>query len=242
MVSMLATEREAGRLLINPVLVLPIAETLRASEWDRIAKAFGSKVRNLYGSTECGIAAYSCAEGWYHVNCDWTVLEPVDAEYVSTRPGEQSHMVLVSNLANRVMPILGYDFGDSILERPGPCPCGNALSAIRVRGRAAEVLSFTTPSGQEISIPSLVFEVDVPSLELLQIVQTSPASLRVRLRHAVGASPDGVWQKVYSELAQLLAEHGVRQITVERAAEPPEQSPGGKFRAIIPLKQERKES
>lgn len=140
------------------------------------------------------------------------------------------------------MPILGYDLGDSILERPDPCPCGNALSAIRVRGRAAEVLSFTTPSGQEISLPPLVFEVDVPGLELLQIVQTSPASLRVGLRHVLGASPDGVWQQVYSDLAQLLAEQGVRQITVECAAESPEPSPGGKFRAIIPLKQERKES
>jgi len=56
----------------------------------RIKKAFGSKVRNMYGSTACGIAACSCAEGWYHVNADWTALGPVDADHRPTPRGEPS--------------------------------------------------------------------------------------------------------------------------------------------------------
>ena len=235
-VSLLAGEQRAGRLRINPVLLVVTAEGLAEDEYGRIAKAFGAKVGNVWGSTEIAGVAYSCAEGWLHVMGDWVIIEPVDADYRPTPPGEQSHTVLVSNLANRVQPILRYDLGDSILQRPDPCPCGNPLPAIRVRGRSADVLSFPTEAGERVSIPPLAFEVDhVPGVELSQIVQTTPTNLRVRLRLVAGAEPDQVWQAVRSEITRLLAEHGLEHVTVERAEEPPEQSPGGKYRTVIPL-------
>ena len=34
----------------------------------------------------------------------------------------------------------------------------------------------------------------------------------------------------------LLAKHGLDHVTIERADEPPEQSPGGKYRTVIPLR------
>lgn len=133
---MLAAEQEAGRLDIYPVLVAPTAEGLSVSEYDRIARAFKAKVRHSYAATECPFLSYSCEYGWLHVNSDWVVFEPVDADYRPVSPGKESHTVLVSNLANVVQPILRYDLGDSILERPDPCPCGNLLPAVRVQGRA----------------------------------------------------------------------------------------------------------
>ena len=102
------------------------------------------------------------------------------------------------------MPILRYDLGDSILERPDPCPCGNALTAIRVRGRAGEVLSFTTTSGREVPIPPLAFQLDVPGRELLQIVQATPTSLRMRF--AAGADPESAWKSADADLKRLFAE------------------------------------
>lgn len=71
--------------------------------------------------------------------------------------------------------------------------------------------------------------------EMFQIVQTAPTTLRVRLRLAAGADPDRVWEAVQSEMARLLAARGLANVAVERAAEPPEQSPGGKDREVIPL-------
>ena len=35
---------------------------------------------------------------------------------------------------------------------------------------------------------------------------------------------------------RLLAEHGLEHVSLERAPEPPEQSKGGKFRQVVPLK------
>ncbi|MDT8900139.1 hypothetical protein [Anaeroselena agilis] len=235
---LLASEQEAGRLHINPVLMVLSAEGLPAREYDRIAKAFHTKVRHSYAATECPFLSYVCEHGWLHVNSDWVVLEPVDADYRPTPQGEWSHTVLVSNLANRVQPILRYDLGDSVLLRPDPCPCGNPLPAIRVQGRTADMLTFPTDYGKPITVPPLVFGtlVDrVPGIDLIQIVQTTPASLRVRLRPAAATDPNRVWQAVHNEITRLLIEYKLDNVTVERAEEPPEQSPGGKFRKIIPL-------
>jgi phenylacetate-coenzyme A ligase PaaK-like adenylate-forming protein len=235
-VSLLAGEREAGRLRINPVLIVVTAEGLPEEEYGRIARAFGATVGNVWGSTEIAGAAYSCAQAWLHVIGDWAIIEPVDADYRPTPPGEQSHTVLVSNVANRVQPILRYDLGDRILVRPDPCPCGNPLPAIRVQGRSGDVLTFPTERGEQVSIPPLALEVDnVPGVELSQIVQTTPTTLRVRSRYAAGADPDKVWQAVHAEITRLLAEHRLAHVAVERAEEPPEQSAGGKYRTVIPL-------
>ena len=234
--ALLAREQEAGRLRLNPALVLLLAEGLPEGGYDRIAKAFSVKVRHSYGATEFPVIAYSCDHGWLHVNSDWVVLEPVDADFRPTPPGRQSHTVLVSNLANRVQPILRYDLGDRIVRRPDPCPCGNLLAAIRVEGRTADMLTFSTERGEQVSIPALMFEiVDAMGVELCQIVQTTPTSLRVRFRPAAGADPDRIWRAVQTEIMRVLAAGNLGHVTVRRAEEPPEQSAGGKYRAVIPL-------
>lgn len=234
---LLASEQEAGRLHIKPVLLSVTAEGLPEHEYERIAKAFGATVRNGYAANECPFLSYGCAHGWLHVNSDWLVLEAVDADYRPIPPGQQSHTVLLSNLANRVQPILRYDLGDSILQRSDPCSCGNPLPAIRVRGRSADVLTFSA-NGERITIVPLVFATlldRIPGIELFQIVQTTPSGLRVRLRPAAGTNKDRLWQEVSIEMTRLLAAHKVADATLELAEEAPEQSAGGKFRHVIPL-------
>ncbi|MCF3106554.1 phenylacetate--CoA ligase family protein [Streptomyces roseoverticillatus] len=237
-IMLLAAEQEAGRLHIDPLLIQPAGETMTTHDTDRIARAFRTTVRTTYAATECTYLSHSCAEGWYHVNSDWAVLEPVDADHGPTPPGEFSHTVLISNLANRVQPFLRYDLGDSVQLRPDPCPCGSPLPAIRVRGRAGDILTFPTGSGGHVSLSPLAFGTLVdrsPGIELFQIEQTAPSTLRVRLLPAAGADPDRAWQTVLQELTRLLAGNGLGHVTVQRAEEPPRQTPGGKYRTVIPL-------
>ncbi|MEV0698724.1 phenylacetate--CoA ligase family protein [Saccharopolyspora sp. NPDC050389] len=234
----LAEEQEAGRLRLRPSVVMPGGETLTADVRDRIAAAFHAKVRAAYAATECNFLSVGCAHGWYHVNSDWVVVEPVDADHRAVPAGQPSHTVLISNLANRVQPFLRYDLGDSVLLRPDPCPCGNPLPAIRVAGRAADVLSFPADGGGHVSIsPMLVGTVldRAPGIDGFQILQTTPTTLRVRLQPRDGADADRVWQAVRDEISRLLAEHEADHVTLERAEEPPQRSSGGKFRRIIPL-------
>lgn len=240
--AMLAGEADAGRLRIAPILVVLAAEGLPPSDYDRIAAAFGARVATSYAANEVPFMSANCDRHWLHVNADWVIVEPVDADHRPVPPGEPSHTVLVTNLANRVQPILRYDLGDSVLARPDPCECGNPLPAIRVHGRAADLLTFTTPAGDEASIAPLAVTTlveRVPGVELFQILQTGPATLRIRIHAAPDADPDAVWHRVHADLTRLLADHHVSHVRVERATEPPQQTGGGKYRQIIPLGQSR---
>jgi putative adenylate-forming enzyme len=237
MAAMLADEQEAGRLHINPVLLALSAEGLPQSEYGRIASVFKAKVGNSYAASECMFLSYMCGEGWLHVNSDWVAFEPVDADHRPVAPGEQSHTILISNLANRVQPILRYDLGDSVLQRPDPCPCGNPLPAIRVQGRSADVLTFRTPGG-EVRLPPLALTQPIEAVRgvtLFQLAQAAPTTLEMRLRVAPTANEDAVWREAEAGLRKVLTENGLEHVAIERAGEPPEQGRGGKFREVIPL-------
>jgi phenylacetate-CoA ligase len=238
MLLLLAGEQEAGRLRIRPALVIPGGETCTMGDRGRLAAAFGAKVRTVYAATECSYLAVGCAYGWYHMSTDWAVVEPVDADFQPVPAGELSHTVLISNLVNRVQPFLRYNLGDSLLVRPDPCPCGSVFPAVRVQGRAVDLLTFPTRNGESVSLSPMHFGTvldKVPGVGQFQVVQTEPATLRVRLRAAAGADADQVWQTVRDEIGRLLTDHKAGQVTLELGDEPPHQEAGGKFRRVIPL-------
>ena len=239
MASILATEQEGRRLRINPVLLVLSAEGLPMNEYQRIGAAFSAKVRDSYAATECPFMSYRCEQGWLHVNSDWVILEAVDAEYQPVPPGQQSFTVLVTNLANRVQPILRYDLGDSIVLRADACPCGDKLPAIRVQGRSADVLKLPDGHGGMVAIaPLLVATIEdrVRGIERYQIVQTAPDELEARLQFAAGVDSIPASQTFVDELRKLLAAHGLGHIATHPSVRPPERSPGGKYRAVIPLR------
>jgi phenylacetate-coenzyme A ligase PaaK-like adenylate-forming protein len=236
---LLATEQQAGRLQVHPMLVLSTAEGLPPDERDRLELAFGAVVREVYGCTESGYSAYGCAQGWLHLLEDWVIVEPVDADHRPVPPGTVSSTVLITNLANRVQPIIRYDVGDRVLVRPDPCPCGDPAPAIRVQGRASDVLTFPAADGSGVvTVPPLALGTVVdrtPGVELFQIVQTGPTRLSVRLLPDAGADPERVRAGVREGIAAVLTDLGLANVTVESAPEPPEQTTGGKYRTVIPL-------
>ncbi len=236
---LLAAEQAAGRLQINPALVVLAAEGLRAGDYNRIAVAFGAVVRQGYAATECPFLSYGCEHNWLHVNNDWAILEPVDANHQPVPTGERSHTVLLTNLANRAQPILRYDLGDSVLARPGPCPCGNPLPAVRVHGRAADLLTFpaadpTRPAATLTPLTLTALLDRVPGVGVAQIIQTTPTRLGVRLQAGPAADPDEVWAVLRRELTRLLADHGLSHVTLARDPRPPQLTTGGKIRTVVP--------
>jgi phenylacetate-coenzyme A ligase PaaK-like adenylate-forming protein len=196
MLSLLAEERQAGRLKIEPVRLWSGGECLAPDATAAIQRAFGCPLTNEYGASECMSIGFGCREGWLHVNADWLLLEPVEPDYSPTSPGEASHTALLSNLANRAQPILRYDLGDSIIAKPEPCACGNVLPAIRVEGRRDDVLSMRAPDGKLVRLLPLALTTIVEEavhVHRFQLVQTAPDRLMLRLgpcaddvRHAVG--------------------------------------------------------
>ncbi len=233
----LAVEQQAGRLRLEPVVLETGGESMLPEDRRRVAQAFGTTPRDVYAASEAITMAFDCTLGWLHVNADWVVLEPVDAENQPTPPGEPSHTVLLTNLANHVQPIIRYDLGDSVLARPDPCPCGSPLPAIRVEGRRDDVLRLENAEGRIVPVLPLAIGStldDTPGVRRSQLVQTGGRTIRVRLACDVGADADMAWQRVSESLRCYLGTMGLGNVVLERATEPPEQSErSGKFRQVI---------
>ena len=145
--------------------------------------------------------------------------------------------MLLSNLANRIQPILRYDLGDSVTARTDPCRCGDPTPAIHVQGRNAELL---TLQGNRLAVAvtplTLSTALDrVQGLSKGQIIQTGPQSLSLRLQPAAGADPENVWESARSEITRALTSHGLGNVTITRDAGPPRLTPGGKHRTVVPL-------
>lgn len=234
-VALLAREQRAGRLHIRPILVVTSAESLAPEERARIRETFRAKVRDQYACSEFMGLAHGCRHDWLHVNADWAILEPVDEQFRAVPPGQPSHTVL-TNLANRVQPIIRYDLGDSITLRPDACPCGNPLPAVQVRGRTSEVIRFHRADGRTVDLPPLALGTLVDrtaGVRLFQIVQDDPRRLAVRLITEDGVGADQVSERVHRALRELLDSHGLAEVRLERDPCPPERTAGGKFRPVF---------
>lgn len=233
----LAAEQSAGRLVIDPVFIEATGETLPREVAQSATEVFGCPVRQAYAASEALVMAISCDAGWMHVNADWVVLEPVDAELRPTPPGEASHTVLLTNLANRVQPIIRYDVGDSVQLRVDRCPCGNPLPAIRVQGRCDDVLHLRASTGECAEILPLAVGTlaqATPGVDRWQLVQTAPAQITVHLATVPGYSRELVWEDLRSRLSGFLQAQSAGFCALVLSDQPPERSAtSGKFRQVI---------
>ncbi|MEW6230838.1 MAG: phenylacetate--CoA ligase family protein [Chloroflexota bacterium] len=234
--TLLAQEQAAGRLKINPVLVATAAEWLAPAARRQIEATFNCPVRDTYAASEFMGIAFECGHGWLHVAGDWVILEPVDEAYRPVPPGQASHTTLLTNLANRVQPVLRYDLGDSITMSPEPCPCGSPLPAIRVEGRRDEILYLPAPGGDAIPLLPLALATvveETPGVGRFQVIQTAPATLSVRLEVIPGTESTQVWETVALRLRDYLSAQGLPSVDVKLAPEPPSRDPAsGKFRQV----------
>ncbi|WP_410764703.1 phenylacetate--CoA ligase family protein [Haloferax sp. DFSO60] len=232
----LEREQRAGRLNISPVYITPSGEAITDAEKKQLRETFDCIVREVYGATEFYGIAVECGHGNLHANTDWVVLEPVDEDYQPVEFGEPSDTVLVTNLANRIQPLVRYDLGDSVTMYEERCPCGSNFPVLEVEGRQGDVLHFEATGGERVTIFPLplsgVVEA-VSGVRRTQIVQTAPQALSVRLDIEKEADESAVWMQVESDLADFFADQGVIDLTIELASEPPTRNPrSGKFRHV----------
>lgn len=232
--ALLAHEQAVGELNISPLIVVTAAEWLTPGAHDQIACAFDCPVRETYAASEFMGIAYSCDHDRLHVNSDWVILEPVDEAYQPVPPGRASQTVLLTNLANRVQPILRYDLGDSITVDPYSCPCGNPLPAIQVEGRRDEILYLQAPDGKSVPILPMALATvveEVPGVTRYQIIQTAPAELSLRIDAPYENQQVG--DMVTHRLREYLGTLGLPSIQIEESPEPPTRDPvSGKFRLV----------
>ena len=233
---LLAQERLAGRLTIEPELVTTEGERLSSATRTLIEATFHSTVRETYGASEFLVIASDCGHGWCHVNSDWVVLEPVDRSYLPVPPAQVSHTVLLTNLANYVQPLIRYDLGDSVMVSPDPCPCGSPFPALRVEGRRDDMLYMRAPDGRMVPLLPLALVSlleETPAVSRFQIIQVDPVTLQIRLETEAGVDRMHTWEELHRRLRGYLAEQGVPSVNMELDAVEPQRDPvGGKFRQV----------
>jgi phenylacetate-coenzyme A ligase PaaK-like adenylate-forming protein len=231
----LADEQDAGRLKLNLAEIWLGGETLTNAVRNRLQASFGCRARNAYGASEFMSIAWDCGHGSLHVNADWVLLEAVDDRYRPVPPGTASHTVLLTNLVNRVQPLIRYDLGDSITVLPQPCACGSALPAIHVEGRCDDILRFPVRSRPAVRVLPLVLATVLEEhahVREYQAVQHSAHKLEVRL----GDADRSAGARVRAAVGEYLKAQGVARVAIEVNAARPLPSPhSGKLRRVLRL-------
>jgi phenylacetate-coenzyme A ligase PaaK-like adenylate-forming protein len=233
----LTAEQEAGRLRISPLVITSGGELLSPAVQRRAEQAFGCLVNQSYAASEAMPLALPCRYGRLHLNSDWFVMEPIDADGRPVPPGTRSDSLLVTNLANYVQPVIRYQLGDSVVISHRRCVCGSPLATISVEGRTDEILRLPrTGGGEAVLLPMAVATVveETRGVGRYQVLQTTPDVLTVRLDHDPGTDRAEVWQRVRAALADLLRAHGAVDVRLRLAAEPPQANPSsGKLRHVL---------
>ena len=174
--------KSRGAAGIRPKGIISTAMVLH--DWERrlIEDVFQCKVTNRYGCEEVSLIACECERhDGLHVNADGIYLEVLRPDGMPCAAGEPG-MIVVTDLANRAMPVLRYQVGDMGVLSDRRCPCGRGLPLLeKVEGRIADYV--VTSRGEMISGISLTenFAVMVPGIAQLQIVQEESERFLFRL-------------------------------------------------------------
>lgn len=188
--ALLADEQRAGRLRIAPRSVTTSSEVRTAAMAASIRAAWGVEPFNCLGLTETGIAAMDCAaHRGLHVFEDFTIIEVVDERGRPVPDGTVGAKILVTNLFNRVQPILRFEVSDLVALDAAPCPCGLTFQrVVALDGRSDDILELPGPRGPVRVHPILVRGAlgAEPAVLAYQVVQERGA-LDVQLVLAAGA-------------------------------------------------------
>jgi phenylacetate-coenzyme A ligase PaaK-like adenylate-forming protein len=232
----LAQMQQTGALRLHLHEVWLGGEQLSPAQREGVHAAFGCTVRNNYGASECYSIALECAEGRLHVNDDWLLLEPVDAQLRPVPAGVLSHNTLLTNLANRTQPLIRYRLDDRIRVLPGGCACGSRFTAIEVQGRCADTLTLRDVRRRAVAILPLALETaieEAAQVTQFQVIGRPGGALELRFETVV---PDArlAFERCHAAIDGLLSAHGVvpTRVIFNRAS-PLHDGRSGKLRRVI---------
>ena len=204
MMVQLAVEQLQGRLHLSLKHLATSAETLTEENWQLLREAFQCPVANNYCMTEGGEVAMTHDCPHLHINDDWVIVEPVDADrHPISDPEEWSEGVLITDLSNFIQPIIRYYVNDMVRVLPSDETCSN-LPILKVQGRTFPVFKAGSKS---YSVAGLYSKAKVwPDLVNFQFVQIDDETLQVR--GVCKSDPAQVLSSLCVRLQDFMAEMG----------------------------------
>lgn len=116
-----------------------------------IAKAFGCRVFDFYGSAERICYIHTCEKGSYHIIPEYGLTELVEL------PGGNGRQrkIIATGFWNLAMPLIRYDSGDIVTISDKPCLCGRQFDVVEsIDGREGDVI--ITPSGNRLGVTLII--------------------------------------------------------------------------------------
>lgn len=218
----LGREEAEGRMRLRELgnldQITNVAEPLSDAAGEWLERIFDARVADEYAMGECMILSSGCIAGrGAHVNADLAILEVVDENNQPVPPGTEGSKVLVTNLYNRVQPIIRYEVDDRVTMSAAPCPCGSPLPHIaKISGRTKDQL-WIEDGGTRREVPYYVFLIPlhhVLDLAEHQIVQAGPRKFIVRVVPLRGKSLSA--DKIRDLMMEHIREEGLEsKIDVE---------------------------
>lgn len=123
---------ETGRRVPPLRGVFTTAEKLYPPQRELIARVFGCRVYDCYGSSEVQNIAAECPHGRMHINADFVVLEVERAAATAAAAATAPAPLLVTSLWNYAMPFIRYRNEDCGALVAGACNCGNNFPLMRL--------------------------------------------------------------------------------------------------------------
>lgn len=161
-----------------PKMVWVTSAPLLERQRKTMEKAFGAPVCDQYGNTEVFTIAAECPEQkGLHIMHDSVHVEVVDHQNKPVPMGETGK-ILITDLRNRIFPIIRYEIGDRGRLMAQKCSCGIPLPLMdNVRGRQSSTLK--TPSGLAVREEHLaiLFEKNMQEIREIQLIQKSDYSV-----------------------------------------------------------------
>jgi len=226
--SNLALLADFEELNINPDVVITGGELLTDEIRRKLTDKFGCYVQTHYSCTEGGEIACECEERHLHINEDWVIVEPVDADNNPVPFGEMSDKVLITNLSNYIQPFIRYELTDRVIVHNEKCKCGRTTLWLEIEGRTDDILEFD--NGVRVAPMSLykVLE-EVKTIRRFQLVQR--ASDRVELR-MISDERENAFEQAKHDLQQFFESKGLT-VAIILSDDPPQANKiSGKFKHI----------
>lgn len=173
--------RNRGLTIHPPKAVWVTSAPMSEPQRIMMKEVFKAPVYDQYGSCEIGWLACECRLcNGLHMMHDFRHLEFVD-DAGRPLPDGQWGRVLVTDLENKVFPLIRYEIGDRGRRLTRDCPCGSNLPLMdKVRGRISDVVRL--PDGNIISGEFLttIFDNEPDAVSAFQVRQAADYAIALR--------------------------------------------------------------
>jgi phenylacetate-CoA ligase len=194
----------------KPLAVMSGGETLLPHLKTKIERTFACPVINRYGMAEFGFIASECRHGYLHIDTSAHHVEIIDDSGHPLADGIAGHIV-ISGIANAVMPLLRYNTGDVGALRLEPCECGSCSPRLVDFG-GREIPNLNLPTGGSFSpliLTASLFD-RFPEMEDFELLQEAEGALVLSVELSDAASdPIESLQSIKKFVEARLPEGGI---------------------------------